>query len=125
MRLQGLDHVALFVQDVHRCAAWYRDVLGLERRHEEAWGDFPIVMVADGSGVALFPAAAEPIARGARAPGAFAHVAFRVDARGMREAKEELRARGVPFAEQDHVIARSIYVADPDGHEVELTTYEV
>lgn len=127
MRLDSLDHVALYVRDVHRSAAWYRDVLGLERRYAEAWGDVPVVMVAGGTGVALFPARvpAAPRAPTERAPGAFAHVAFRVSAGGLREAMAELRARDVPFEEQDHGIARSIYLHDPDGHQVELTTYDV
>lgn len=127
MRLEGLDHVALFVRDAARAAAWYRDVLGLERRHEEAWGDFPVVMAAGASGVALFPARghAPVVPEGCRAPGVLAHVAFRLTGAALRDAVEELRARGVPFEAQDHGIARSVYLRDPDGHEVELTTYDV
>lgn len=125
MRLDSLDHVALYVRDVTRAAAWYRDVLGLERRYAEAWGDFPIVMAAGATGVALFPARAEASDAPQRAPLAFAHVAFRVCAAGLREAREELRAASIPFEEQDHQIARSLYLRDPDGHQVEITTYEV
>lgn len=128
MRLEGLDHVALFVRDPRRSAEWYQDVLGLERRHEEAWGDSPIVVAAkSGSGLALFPMRGPeaPIPEGARSPGLFAHVAFRASGAGWREAMATLRARGVPFEEQDHQIARSIYVRDPDGHQVEITTYDL
>jgi catechol 2,3-dioxygenase-like lactoylglutathione lyase family enzyme len=35
--LEELDHVAISVTDVMRSISWYRDVLGLEKRHEE-WG---------------------------------------------------------------------------------------
>lgn len=125
MRLEGIDHVALYVRDVARSVAWYRDVLGLERRHEDVWGDHPAVMAAGATSVALFPARSpEPKDPPARAPSTFAHVAFRVSAAGLHEARAELRARGVAFEEQDHDIARSIYFRDPDGHEVEITTYE-
>lgn len=99
MRPDGLDHVALFVRDPLRSAAWYRDVLGLERRYEEAWGDYPVVMAAaDGSGVALFPprGGEVPIPEGARAPRVFAHVAFRVSAEGLREAMVILAGGAFP-----------------------------
>lgn len=124
MELEGLDHVALYCADVARAAAWYQEVLGLARAYEHAWGDVPTVMVARGSGVALFPARAAPHAR-ERAPLAFAHVAFRTSARGLADAKRALAEKRIGFEEQDHGIARSISVRDPDGHEVEITTYEV
>lgn len=127
MKLEGLDHVALYARDPTRTAAWYRDVLGLERRYQEAWGDVPVVMIAGTSGVAIFPAGgggAEPSVH-ARVPGAFAHVAFRVRGDDLAAARTLFRERGIPCEEQDHGIARSLYVRDPDGHQVELTTYDV
>ncbi|MFQ5530299.1 MAG: VOC family protein, partial [Gemmatimonadota bacterium] len=33
--------MALAVTDVVRSAAWYCDLLGLERRFEQEWGNFP------------------------------------------------------------------------------------
>jgi len=59
MELEALDHVGLTVTDVARSVRWYQEVLGLRRAHEEAWGDFPAVLEANGSGVALFPRSAE------------------------------------------------------------------
>jgi catechol 2,3-dioxygenase-like lactoylglutathione lyase family enzyme len=55
MELEALDHVGLTVTDVARSVRWYQQVLGLRRAHQEAWGDFPAVLEANGSGVALFP----------------------------------------------------------------------
>jgi catechol 2,3-dioxygenase-like lactoylglutathione lyase family enzyme len=40
-------------------------------------------------------------------------------------AKAELRTRGVEFEERDDGVAWSISLPDPDGHLVEITTYEV
>ncbi len=51
------------------------------------------------------------------------HLAFRVDRANFETAQVELRARGVSFEFADHDIAHSIYFCDPDGHEIELTTY--
>jgi catechol 2,3-dioxygenase-like lactoylglutathione lyase family enzyme len=55
MDLETLDHVGLSVADVPQSVRWYQDVLGLRRAHQDAWGDFPAVLEAGGSGVALFP----------------------------------------------------------------------
>jgi catechol-2,3-dioxygenase len=40
-------------------------------------------------------------------------------------AQEELTKRGIAFHFQDHEISHSIYFDDPDGHQIEITTYEV
>lgn len=55
MNLDQIDHVALTVSDPQKSLEWYRDVLGLERRYEDAWGDYPIVVCAGETGIALFP----------------------------------------------------------------------
>jgi catechol 2,3-dioxygenase-like lactoylglutathione lyase family enzyme len=121
--IQGLDHVAIAVTDVARSAAWYQDVLGLERLHAGAW-EVPTVVGAGSSGLALFPVQGpSPKPRPGRDVLTMRHVAFRVDAENYARAKAALSARGIAFEEQDHQIARSIYLHDPDGHEVELTTY--
>jgi catechol 2,3-dioxygenase-like lactoylglutathione lyase family enzyme len=122
MELEALDHVGLTVADVARSVRWYQEVLGLRRAHEEAWGDFPAVLEANGSGVALFPRdAGQP----PPPPDPLRHVAFRTSRSGLDAAKAELRARGVAFEERDYGVALSIYMPDPDGHLVEITTYEV
>jgi catechol 2,3-dioxygenase-like lactoylglutathione lyase family enzyme len=119
MRILGLDHVAFAVPDQEASIAWYCKVLGLEREHENAWGAAPAVLgAADSTGLALFRVSE-------RRPAGFRHVAFRVDAAGLEEARMDLAGTGIVFEEQDHRIARSIYFLDPDGVRVELTTYEV
>ena len=55
MELEALDHVGLVVSDIDRSVRWYQGVLGLHRAHEEVGGNFPAVLEANGSGVALFP----------------------------------------------------------------------
>jgi catechol 2,3-dioxygenase-like lactoylglutathione lyase family enzyme len=122
MELECLDHVGLTVADVGRSIRWYQEVLGLRRAHEAAWGEFPAVLEANGSGVALFPRdAGDPAPP--RDP--LRHVAFRTSRRGLEAAKAELGAREIAFEERDYGVARSVYMPDPDGHLVEITTYEV
>jgi catechol-2,3-dioxygenase len=40
-------------------------------------------------------------------------------------AQEVLADREIPFHFSDHSVSHSIYFEDPDGHELELTTYEL
>ncbi len=53
------------------------------------------------------------------------HLAFRVDRGNFEKAQDELRRRGIEFRFEDHEISHSIYFFDPDGHELEITTYEI
>ena len=121
MRLEALDYVGLVVADVARSVAWYTDVLGLRRVHEQAWGDFPAVLEANGSGVALFPRT-EGHPAGLDDP--LRHVGFRTTRAGLEQARAELVARNISFDVGDYGIAWSLYFPDPDGYLVEITTYE-
>ena len=53
------------------------------------------------------------------------HLAFRVDRANFNAAQETLLQRGIEFEFQDHKIVHSIYFFDPDGHLIELTSYEL
>jgi catechol 2,3-dioxygenase-like lactoylglutathione lyase family enzyme len=53
------------------------------------------------------------------------HLAFRANRENFVAAQRELEKRGIKFELQDHEISHSIYFRDPDGHQLEITTYEV
>ena len=126
MQLEGIDHVALAVSDVDRAAQWYIDVLGFERRYTDMWDDVPTFIGKGTTAIALFPARS-----GARStsrsemPIRMLHLAFRADRKNFLAAQEELNRRGIDFEFQDHEISHSIYFRDPDGHQLEITTYEI
>ena len=124
--MDGIDHVALAVRDVGASARWYAEVLGLERRYEEVWGDFPAVVCAGDTCVALFPVGTEhPQPPPPRDTLTMRHLAFRVDRDNFARAQAALRERGIAFTAEDHTAALSIYFTDPDGHRLEITTYDL
>jgi catechol 2,3-dioxygenase-like lactoylglutathione lyase family enzyme len=124
--LEGIDHIALAVGDVERSVAWYKEVLGLERRYEEAWGSHPAMVGAGTTSIALFPVdGTEAKPSPGRDVPAMRHFAFRADRANFELARCELNQRGIRFESQYHGVSESIYFHDPDGHEVEITTYEV
>ncbi len=80
-RLQQIDHVALTVKDLPGSITWYKKVLGLEQRYEDAWGSSPAMLCAGETCLALF-AAHTPQPAGAPDPDTtliMKHLAFRVD----------------------------------------------
>ncbi|HYH47628.1 MAG TPA: VOC family protein, partial [Thermoanaerobaculia bacterium] len=90
------------------------------------WGNEPAMVGAGTTAVALFPVEgkdAKP--RPGRDVLAMRHLAFRVDRENFEAAQDALRGRGIPFEGQHHGISESIYFDDPDGHQLEITTYEV
>ena len=123
--LEGIDHVALSVRDVERSAQWYIEVLGFERRHDGMWNDVPTFIGKGATAIALFPPRdnSEPTARSAKID--MLHLAFRANRKNFLAAQKELKRRGIKFEFQDHEISHSIYFRDPDGHELEITTYEL
>jgi catechol 2,3-dioxygenase-like lactoylglutathione lyase family enzyme len=125
MQLEGIDHIAMSVADVQRAAAWYIDVLGFEPRHQGMWNGVPVFIGKGNTAIALFPLPQLSSTSSVRPAGPqFLHLAFRTDAAGFKTAQEELKGRQISFHFQDHEISHSIYFRDPDGHELEITTYE-
>ena len=124
MDLEGIDHVALSVRDVERAAQWYIDVLGFERQHEGGWDGVPVFIGKGTTALALFPVRSKPTS-GGPADVRMLHLAFRANRKNFLAAQEELKRRGIKFEFQDHVISHSIYFRDPDGHQLEITTYDL
>jgi catechol 2,3-dioxygenase-like lactoylglutathione lyase family enzyme len=126
MQLEGIDHVALGVRDIEQSVKWYIDVLGFERLHEGMWDGVPTFIGKGKTGIALFPASsdAKPTSLSHREL-RMLHLAFRADRDNFLAAQRELQKRGIEFEFQDHEISHSIYFRDPDGHALEITTYEL
>ena len=125
MDLQAIDHVALSVRDVERSAQWYIDVLGFERLHGDVW-DVPVFVGKNDAAIALFPVRDHQPSKSSASPVPVRvlHFAFRTNRSEFLKAQQELKERKIQFELQDHEISHSIYFDDPDGHEIEITTYD-
>lgn len=127
-QITGLDHIALTMRDQERSLAWYQRILGMERRYQEVWRgrQDPVILCAGNMCLALFPAeTAEPLPVPGHNVLAMRHFALRLDRVNFERAQVELGEQKIPFRFEDHTIAHSLYLSDPDGHRVELTTYEL
>ena len=126
IEVQHLDHAAITVSDVGRSARWYEEVLGLERPHQDMWGGRPLMVCAGETCLALFPPDGTPFEPPPnRTAISMRHFAFRVDRENFAAAQERFKEVGISYKYEDHETCHSMYLADPDGHRVELTTFEI
>ena len=123
--IDGLAEVVLNVRDMAASLAFYRDMLGLrvisppERTNPvflqpaNATARLPSLVVL----VQLAPDAAD-----FTPPRALHHLALTVPAAAFDTSREALTAHGLQARTGQHPVltARTIYVDDPDGNEVEL-----
>jgi catechol 2,3-dioxygenase-like lactoylglutathione lyase family enzyme len=123
MRLEQIDHVALTCASPEASKDWYVRVLGFVHVYPGQWKGVPVFLRLGTTFIALFPS---------KGPGRelppvrLDHLAFRAaTSADFKDAQQGLRRQGVPFQFQDHGISHSIYFADPDGHELEITTYDL
>jgi lactoylglutathione lyase len=116
-----MDHVGINITDLQRSADFYERVLGFKIFHKwtTTW------MVKRGRmkiGLFLRPQGT-PIANIDQTI-AITHWAYNTDARGFKAAQKALTALGVTFTPpEDTGIAYAIFFNDPDGHQLEITTF--
>jgi catechol 2,3-dioxygenase-like lactoylglutathione lyase family enzyme len=120
---------ALYVDDLDRAVAFYRDVLGLR-----PMGTGPrLVPIDAGAGTVLLLFRRGATAAGLEFPGGRIpphdgagpiHVALGVDADAIDDWERWLASRGVAVESRVDWSrgGRSLYLRDPDGHSVELVT---
>ncbi len=123
MEVKELGHIVLYVSDLDRSRRFYRDVLGWTevaefggagavfssgRTHHE------LLLLEVGPG-------ATPIPQGRRV--GMYHFGLKIGTTDdeLREALQDLvRADANVIGTADHTVTHSVYVADPDGNEIEL-----
>lgn len=126
IRLEQLDHIAIRVSDMARSVRWYRDVLGLDPRGDvDGSEEEPIFLYSADTALALFRATQPAHRIQPTEDVAMMHFAFRTDRPGFDAAREQLKKEGIEGRFADHGNAHSVYIKDPDGYTVEITTYEI
>jgi catechol-2,3-dioxygenase len=130
IEIDGLAEVVLNVRDVPRALAFYQSLLGLERISPENQPG-PIFLRA-GQATAQLPSLVVlvPLPADAAhfvAPRTLHHLALTVSATSFAAARNELQRAGLEVRDGNHPVlaARTIYVTDPDGNEVELIAPEL
>lgn len=129
MRLTGIHHVTLVVEDLDRTTGFYRDILGLTLVREAANDDDPGARHfwfgdAEGSPGTLVSFLEYPsMEEGVVGRGSTHHLAFAVGSRAEQDAwRDWLISKDVPCSEPlERGGLRSLYLRDPDGHVLEIT----
>ncbi len=121
MQIKELGHVVLYVTNLEIVGNFYRDILGF-REVYRAW---PMAMFSGGRThhELLLIEVGGVAEHGVQPKPGLYHIGFKVadshDA--LREVYTELIAQQVPILGlTDHTVTHSIYIADPDGNELEL-----
>jgi catechol 2,3-dioxygenase len=127
MTVRELGHLVLYVRDVRRSAAFYREVLGWRQIFPEP-GREPVGAAAFSSGrthhellLIEVGADATPIPAGRRV--GLYHFGLKVGDTDddLREALAQVQAAGAAVVgTSDHTVTHSVYILDPDGNEIEL-----
>ena len=125
--IEAIDHVALTVSDPARSLRWYQDTFGFTESHMEGLEVGPpfILRVVGESYLNLFPpddGSVEP------SPGhntiAMRHLAFRLPFATIDAVQERLKLRGHEVRSFFYgPRCRSLFLSDPDGHQIELIGY--
>lgn len=126
MGIFRLNHAVLYVRDLDRSVAFYREVLGFEKVDMAPEGFPAAFMRAPGStndhDLGLFQVGAQvgPSAAGRATVGLY-HLAWEVDTLGQLEAlMTTLSEAGALHGASDHGATKSLYGKDPDGLEFEI-----
>lgn len=124
--IEFLDHVAILVKDLDISVTWYQEVMGLKKYKLKKWGEFPIFMLTNKTGVAIFPADLNGEILNTKTKNIeIDHFAFNVTQENFEKAKRKFTKMDIQFIQKDHHYFESIYLKDPDNHTVELTTIKV
>jgi len=127
MPVTRLNHAVLFVRDVERSAAFYRDVMGFRPIAAMAELKGAAFLQASGStndhdlGLFEVGAGAGPSGAGRTTVGLY-HLAWEVDTLDeLAATAERLQAAGALSGASDHSTTKALYAKDPDGIEFEVS----
>ena len=125
MPVQRLNHAVLYVLEVERSSAFYRDVLGFRAKMEIPGA--AVFLQAEGStndhdlGLFQIGAAAGASTAGRSTVGLY-HLAWEVDTLvELARIRDALLQAGALVGASDHGTTKALYAQDPDGIEFEVS----
>jgi catechol 2,3-dioxygenase len=123
MKAHYLGHVVFYVRDLNRSLAFYRDMLGF---HEvgQTFGGKASALTSGRTHheLLLIDVGNAPGPQPGPRLGLY-HIGIKIgdSLEELRAAKKELERAGIKImGMSDHTVSQSLYLADPDGNEVEL-----
>jgi catechol 2,3-dioxygenase len=123
MKARYLGHVVFYVKDLDRSLAFYRDLLGFQEVGK-AFGGTAAALTSGRTHHELLlieVGEASPPPQGHRL--GLYHIGIKVgdSLDELRTAKFQLEQAGLMITGMsDHTVSQSLYLADPDGNEIEL-----
>jgi glyoxylase I family protein len=125
MRITGIHHITLLVEDVERSLGFYRNVLGMRLVKQTVNDDDRTarhLVFGDENGPLITCLEYPDLDEGTVGRGSTHHFALAVESEEELAAwREYLTSKGVPTTEVlDRTDFKSIYLRDPDGHIVEI-----
>jgi catechol 2,3-dioxygenase len=128
--VRGLGEIALRVNNMDAMQKFYEEVIGLPLMNRDSNSAF--FKIAEGYGghtqvVALFDRSRSPGYRGTdAATSTIDHIAFEINLADFADELTRLKGLGLQVQTAEHAWMhwRSLYVADPEGNQVELVCYD-
>ncbi len=128
--VRGLGEIAFRVDNLDAMQKFYEEVIGLPLMARDSSCAF--FKIAEGYGghtqvLALFDRSQTPGYRGTdAATSTIDHIAFEIPLADFADEKKRLEALGLQVETAEHAWMhwRSLYVADPEGNQVELVCYD-
>lgn len=119
---RGIHHAALVSSDVERTVRFYAGILGFPLTDIFENRDYPgsnhfFFDVGNGNLLAFFDFPGLDLGPYAEVLGGLHHVAISMEPEAWADARDRLKAAGVPYQEES---GTSVYFRDPDGARIEI-----
>ena len=127
VRTGGVDHLALISSDLDATIKFYTEVLGMRltrivQNRDEPTSTHIFLDMGGGNQLAFFDFPEHGPSRTVRGVGSMHHVALKGEPAQMRTIIATLDSRRIPYSLHGSADAGSVYVRDPDGILIEVTT---
>ena len=121
MDIDFIDHFAISVKNLQTSFDWYKKVFGFDMFHQ--WKTTWLIQLGQMK-IGLFERPQAATIDDLDNKIAFQHLAFHTSADGLLAALVELQNLSIQYEGPDDTgVAYSVFLNDPDGHLLELTTY--